>query len=182
MRRTLFIIILILFTVSVKANIFINEIMQSNIDCIMDDLNEFPDSWLELYNNETEEVNIENYILSLNEDGSNGYVIPPAIVPSNGYLIIYCDKVGEGLHASFRIDSGKGSLYLFNEVGVLVDHIDLKKQPAPNVAFGRSEDGSNEWGYQLQPSPGASNQYGISEIILKELMFSELGGIQYCVR
>jgi len=28
----------------------INELMQSNIDCIMDDLNEFPDSWVELYN------------------------------------------------------------------------------------------------------------------------------------
>ena len=28
----------------------INELMQSNIDCVMDDINEFPDSWVELYN------------------------------------------------------------------------------------------------------------------------------------
>ena len=27
------------------AQLIINELMQSNIDCIMDDINEFPDSW-----------------------------------------------------------------------------------------------------------------------------------------
>ena len=32
------------------AELIINELMQSNIDCIMDDLKEFPDSWVELYN------------------------------------------------------------------------------------------------------------------------------------
>ena len=33
------------------GKLVINELMQSNIDCIMDDLHEFPDSWVELYNN-----------------------------------------------------------------------------------------------------------------------------------
>ena len=33
-----------------QAQLVINEIMQSNIDCVMDDINEFPDSWVELYN------------------------------------------------------------------------------------------------------------------------------------
>ena len=31
-------------------HLIINELMQSNIDCWMDDLNDFPDSWVELYN------------------------------------------------------------------------------------------------------------------------------------
>ena len=29
-------------------NLVINELMQSNVDEIMDDLNEFPDSWVEV--------------------------------------------------------------------------------------------------------------------------------------
>ena len=32
------------------AQLVINEIMQSNIECTMDDIHEFPDSWVELYN------------------------------------------------------------------------------------------------------------------------------------
>ena len=34
------------FGTSVQAQVVINELMQSNIDCIMDDLVEFPDSWV----------------------------------------------------------------------------------------------------------------------------------------
>ena len=43
----------ILFSLSILesySQLIINEIMQSNVDCITDDLNEFPDSWVELYN------------------------------------------------------------------------------------------------------------------------------------
>ena len=39
----------------------INELMQSNIDCIMDDLNDFPDSWVELYNPSVTAVNLQDY-------------------------------------------------------------------------------------------------------------------------
>ena len=31
-----------------NAQVVINEFMQSNIDCIVDDLNDCPDSWVEL--------------------------------------------------------------------------------------------------------------------------------------
>ena len=32
------------FPYSASSQLIINELMQSNIDCIMDDINEFPDS------------------------------------------------------------------------------------------------------------------------------------------
>jgi len=41
-----------------KVQLRINELMQSNIDCIMDDLNDFPDSWVELYNSGTTSVDL----------------------------------------------------------------------------------------------------------------------------
>ena len=39
----------------------INEIMQSNIECIMDDIHEFPDSWVELYNPTDAAINLKDY-------------------------------------------------------------------------------------------------------------------------
>lgn len=48
---TFILALFLLFSPDVHCNnLIINEIMQSNIDLIMDDLNEFPDSWVELYN------------------------------------------------------------------------------------------------------------------------------------
>ncbi|MCC8118849.1 MAG: CotH kinase family protein [Bacteroidales bacterium] len=163
---------------SANGQLVINELMQSNIDCIMDDLNDFPDSWLELYNPGTIAVDIEGYTLSLNADGSEGYVLPSYHIIPQGYFLIYCDKVGEGFHASFRIDSGKGSLYLFDQDGNLVDGIDkIKKQPAPNIAYGRVTDGSDDWGYQLTPTPGTANTGEVSDMVLGEPEFSQPGGV-----
>ena len=50
MKKLTIIISLLLGWQTSQAQLVINEFMQSNIDCIMDDLNEFPDSWVELYN------------------------------------------------------------------------------------------------------------------------------------
>jgi len=51
----------ILFPPFVSAKVWINELMQSNIDLVRDDLHEFPDSWIELYNNSDQPVNIQNW-------------------------------------------------------------------------------------------------------------------------
>ena len=44
-----------------NGELIINEFMQSNIDGIMDDLNDFPDSWVELYNSGNTAVNLKDY-------------------------------------------------------------------------------------------------------------------------
>ena len=59
MKKTLLMSLAILgLSTQAKAQLVINEIMQSNIDGIMDDLNEFPDSWVELYNSGDAPVNL----------------------------------------------------------------------------------------------------------------------------
>lgn len=42
-------------------SLFINEIMPSNVSGIMDDLYDFPDSWVEIYNAGEEPVNIKDF-------------------------------------------------------------------------------------------------------------------------
>ena len=44
------------------AQLVINELMQSNIDCVMDDLKDYPDSWVELYNSGTTSIRLNERV------------------------------------------------------------------------------------------------------------------------
>ena len=142
----------------------INELMQSNVECIMDDIKEFPDSWVELYNPTDAAINLKDYKISNKNKVKKAWQLPDQQVPAGGYVIIYCDKEGKEdnrLHADFRLESGKGcTLYLFKgKDAEPVDSLpaDMKKMPAPDVAFGRETDGADKWGYQVTPTPGKAN-------------------------
>lgn len=166
----------------------INEIMQSNVECIMDDIHEFPDSWVELYNAGNAAVNLKDYQISNKNKVKKAWQLPDKSIAPGGYAIIYCDKEGKEdnrLHADFRLESGKGcTVYLFKDKKTepvdslpYVDKKPLVKMPAPDVAFGRKTDGSDEWGYQLTPSAGKANTGEICDAkhILGAPVFSEPG-------
>lgn len=159
------------------AGIVINEVMQSNVYCIMDDINEFPDSWVELYNGGDTDVDLKGYRIGTKDKVKKCYKLPSAVIAAGGHLLIYCDKADDGLHTDFRVDSGSGDIYLFDPDGEEVDKLSLKKLPAPDVAYGRTQDGGEEWGYELTPTPGAANAGGVSDVILGEVEFSEPGGV-----
>ncbi|MDE6379666.1 MAG: lamin tail domain-containing protein, partial [Muribaculaceae bacterium] len=99
---------------SASAHLVINEIMQSNIDCIMDDLNEFPDSWVELYNPGPDEESLADYKIGTKDKVKKAYQLPAGAIPPGKYMVIYCDKAEQGRHTDFRLESGKdGAVYLF---------------------------------------------------------------------
>ena len=153
--------LLVITTISANAQLVINEIMQSNVECIMDDIHEFPDSWVELYNPTDTATNLKYYKISNKNKVANAWQLPDKVVPARGYVVIYCDKearTDKRLHTDFRLESGKdGNLYLFTD-GAIVDKLEkMAKMPAPDVAFGRKTDGADEWGYQLTPSAGKAN-------------------------
>ena len=178
MKKTLlFSITLLGLSVQANAQLVINEIMQSNIDCIMDDLNEFPDSWVELYNPGTSSENLSQYKIGLKNDVDAAWALPSYTVPANGHVIIYCDKEATGMHADFRLDSGKGKLFLFKAGAVTDKFDDIKKQPAPNIAYGRKTDGASELGYQLRPTPNAANCGTLAETVLGDPVFSVKGSV-----
>ena len=60
--------LLVITTISANAQLVINEIMQSNVECIMDDIHEFPDSWVELYNSGSTAVNLKDYKIGTKAD------------------------------------------------------------------------------------------------------------------
>lgn len=161
-------------------HLVINELMQSNIDCWMDDLNDFPDSWVELYNPGTASINLSSYSLGTTTDAGEAWKLTDKTIDPGKYIIVCCDKEGSKLHTPFRLESGKGcNVYLFRD-NQIVDKVEgLAKQPAPNIAYGRKTDGSNEWGYQLTPTPNKENSGEVCDYdhILGEPVFSEKGHV-----
>ncbi|MDO4497058.1 MAG: CotH kinase family protein [Bacteroidales bacterium] len=170
-----------LLTASARAQVVINEVMQSNIDCIMDDLNEFPDSWVELYNPGPSAVNLSHYSVNDANDPSKAFQLPSFNLGAKCYALVYCDKEGSGFHAPFRLESGKGCTFYLYCDGQLIDQLPegMKKQPAPNISFGRKTDGDDTWGYQLTATPKAANCGKIADAkkLLGEPIFSVPGQV-----
>lgn len=176
MKKRLLTLLLSASALTANAQLVINEIMQSNIDCIMDDINEFPDSWVELYNSGTSAVNLSNYSIGDKNKASKAYNLPNKTIQPGEYVIVYCDKEKTGMHTSFRLESGKGcNVYLFSNGGVVDKIEELKKQPAPNIAYGRETDGSDKWGYMATPTPGKANCGKTCKDVLGSPVFSKKG-------
>lgn len=159
-----------------NAQLRINEVMQSNVHVIMDDLNEYPDSWVELYNESTSKLNLADYSISVDTKAKKAYRLPEQELLPGQFVVIYCDKEGKGLHTSFRVDSGKGDVYLWHG-GEIIETVSLKKMPAPDIAWGRASEASEEWGYQVSPTPGTANLGLIKGGLLGDVVFSQAGGI-----
>lgn len=182
MKFFFFFLFSIIGVIQSSAQVLINEFMQSNVDCIMDNLNEFPDSWVELYNAGEDSVNLSDYRLGISNKVESAYCLPSFVLAPKECKIVYCDKNEnqKKWHAPFRLESGKdGAVYLFLK-DEIVDKVEkIKKQPAPNIAYGRKFDGVEEWGYQLDPTPGSSNKGNIcnKDDILKDPVFSLLGRV-----
>jgi len=154
--------------------------MQSNIDCVMDDLKDYPDSWVELYNAGNTAINLNQYKIGVTEDAAEAWGLPSQTVGTKQYVLVCCDKEATKLHTNFRLETGKGmALYLFKS-GVVADQVTgLPKQPAPNISYGRETNGGETWGYQLTPTPKAANTGGICDHdhILGSPVFSMSGRV-----
>lgn len=168
--------------------LLINELMQSNIDCKRDDnIKEYPDSWVELYNNSNQAISLKGYKLGTSSKSSKAWSFPKgATIAANSLLLIYCDKedaydiAANRYQTNFRLDSGdKSNVYLFNGDEIVGSVTNMPIQPAPNIAYGRESNANSTWGYQLTPTPGKNNTGGVctNKEILGEPVFSVPGKV-----
>ena len=184
-RFYLFLTILTTVLITQAQNLVINEVMQSNIDCYMDDLVDFPDSWVELYNPTDADINLKDYKIGIKKKVEKAWQLPDQTVSAHQRVLIFCDKAGENagvsaLHTNFRLESAKdGNIYLFKNDEVVDKLEKMAKQPAPNIAYGRETDGGETWGYELKPTPGNANAGGVvaADKILGAPVFSHQGQV-----
>ncbi len=137
----------------------INELLAVNDAINTDEVGEF-DDWIEIYNPTNEPVNISRLFLTDNLNNLNKWQFPytDEIIPSGGYLIVWCDDdESQGIfHTNFKLSSDGEFLALVKEDGVtIIDSISFSSQIA-DQSYGRIPDGGEEW-VLLSPSPGSAN-------------------------
>lgn len=138
-------------------SLFINEIMPSNVSGIMDDLYDFPDSWVEIYNAGEEPVNIKDFFFSDSKKNKFKWQVPvDCIIQPKDYQILYFDKVDNGLHANFRLDINGSNFFIYDPNGELVDNITYPKNRF-DISYGRVPDGGEDFGMLYVSSPGSTN-------------------------
>jgi len=141
-------------------SMYINEVMASNTKTISDKDGEFPD-WIEIYNAQNFSVNLEGY--SLSDDPNNlkkwsfGNI---EIAPESFLLIFASDKnrnsSANNLHTNFKIKSEGESIIFSSPNGKILDSLFTGYLPA-DISLGRKPDGSDNWLYFIEATPGGSN-------------------------
>jgi hypothetical protein len=161
----------------VNSQVVINEFQASNASIIADpDNGEFND-WLELYNAGDFPVNLTNWHLSDSGNPTEWAFPGGTSIPPKGFLLIWADGSGTGLHTSFKLGAGGEQLTLFNPNDTKVSEVIYVEQPT-DISYGLQTDGNSPWGYFAVPTPGASNNTSdfYSDYVRQLPVFSKAGG------
>lgn len=151
-------------------DIVINELTQSNLSSYVA-AKDFPDTWIEFYNPTGQPIELSQYSLGLDDDDADAaFKLPERIVAPGEYVVVSCDKNQKEMAIGDKIDSGKGSLYLFKN-GEIIETLTLKKMPVPDVSYGRLADNTEKWGYFNTPTPGAANTTAPGSDVLPQPTF-----------
>lgn len=142
----------------------INEVMPKNVTSSVNDKFQFS-GWAELYNSGAEPVDVSLYFFSDTSSIPDKWQMvqdskhpEKSVIQPGGFLIVYFDGADTPtpFHASFKLPTKRGGLYLFDESGVQVDRISYDTTYR-NVSYGHVEDGTKETAFFLNPTKGSSN-------------------------
>ncbi len=141
-----------------KGKLYINEILASNNQTILDNDNEYSD-YIELYNDYNISINLSDYYLSDNEYETNKWPFPNIEIKSHEYLIVYasgkdkCDIEKRICHTNFKLSSVGETITLSDKIGNIVSKIPFLKQ-YPDVSYGYKK---GKYMYLETPTPGKKN-------------------------
>ncbi len=141
------------------GTVVLNEWLAQNHTVNTDESGEY-DDWLELFNTTDSTQDLSGYFLTDDPADLPQWQFPAGtMINPHGYLVIWCDNdPGQGLlHANFKISANGEYLGLTEPDGVtLLDEYTFPAQSL-DIAFGRTSDGADHWGF-LTPTPGSANQ------------------------
>jgi hypothetical protein len=147
------------------VRVYINEWMASNRGGLADPVDQDFEDWFELYNAETNVVELGGYSFANNLTNGGPWVIPAGVViEPGGYLLVWADNepgqnsVTNGdLHVDFRLSQGGEAIGLYGPDGGMIDGVSFGSQTT-DVSQGRWPDGHGEPYYTMRrATPRAAN-------------------------
>ena len=148
-------VLLNLYSAVGSAQVYINELMASNMQTALDpDYNQSGD-WIELYNSGTARKPIGGYFLTDNLNEPQKWMIPEGTeIEAKSYLLFWADDYDSGLHTSFKLSANGEAVGFVSPDGTILDEITFGEQIS-DVSYGRN--GGNEWVFMNNPTPGEAN-------------------------
>ncbi len=161
------VIFYLIVPLNVNSAVLINEILANGV--------KEPDSeWVELFNNDSSEVNLTNWNVS--ESFSRNFTLNTTI-PANGFIVLVenftlfnstfpnvnqsgIKVIGYGeIVPNFELSNSGGTVVLYNSSGNKVDSIDYAQSSTTqeNISIGRYPDGSSKTFNLSTLTPGAKN-------------------------
>ncbi|MCC5941302.1 MAG: CotH kinase family protein [Balneolaceae bacterium] len=159
--------------------IHLNEIMASNNLTIADEDGDFED-WIEIYNSGSEPLQLGGYGLSDDYDNPFRWVFPDTTIAAGEFMLIWASNknraiAGEPLHTNYAISAAGEEVILTDPNGTRIDELEPTEIPT-DISLGRQPDGTGQWVYFDEPTPGASNSTEPLEDILEPAQFSHQPG------
>jgi len=140
--------------------IYLNEI--ASVTSLFRDEYDEKSGFAELYNNTGEDIALFSFFLSDDKNNLMRYAIPDStVIPANCFITFYLDgEAKQGImHTSFKADTDGESMFLSQKVGEIIHTLDSISFSAlvTDRSFGKYVDGTGEWQYMANITPGQPN-------------------------
>lgn len=151
------------YEISINGDLVINEFMADNETIVADQDGDY-DDWIELYNNGTENLNLDGYYLSDDASDPSQWIFPDTTITAGGYLIVWADDDGdqEGLHANFKLSKSGETIVLSDNNLNLLDQVSFLQQKT-DTTTGRFENGTGDF-IEMLPTFGVENTNLITSV------------------
>ena len=173
--------LLLLFSANAfSQNLAINEVMPSNTTVIADEEGDFED-WIEIYNYGQTAINLNGYGISDDELAPYKWTFPEVSIQPNEYILIWASGkarsiVGQPFHTNFNVNASGEIIYLTDPEGNLVDEFPSVDVPT-DYSYGKYPDGTGDWRFFIQSSPGSENIGPGYGVLLSPPIFSHPDGV-----
>jgi hypothetical protein len=160
MRKLVTLLFLFGLSLSLPAQLYINEYSCANTATNADNFGEYND-WFEVYNAGTAAVNLAGYYISDNDNNPTKWQIPSGSVNAGGIIRIVCSGRGiifsNWIHAGFKLTQCKPEeLVLADASGNIIDSVTLRRNQLGH-SWGRTTNGASTWSIFVAPTFGTSN-------------------------
>lgn len=144
----------------IPPKVYVNEIVASNISIITDpDFGAYAD-YIELYNGETNPVDLSNWYMTDNLSNPTKWQFPAnSIIQAKSFLLIWADSknsVLNGIHTNFALSKNGEAVGLYNSDAYMIDTVTFPSLP-DNNAYQRNGEEQSTWIITDMVTPGLPN-------------------------